>query len=515
MTRRSTSPVALVLGAVIAVAFGAAIVLAVVGDDGDGTATEASDDAGVDEGEPVAVDEPTPTPTPFDGWVDPASVGEPYSDTVPGVLTFRGNPTRTFYGTGAPRTAPAVAWRFPPTGEEPLCSISTTGPPPTTATTEWCGTGWTGQPAIFDRDGRTWVVFGSFGSAVHFLDGDTGERILPDFPVDDIIKGSVTIDPDGYPLVYVGARDNKLRVISFDGPVATELWSLDAASVTPTLHDDDWDGTPLVLDDHLFEGGENSQWFVVRLNRGYDSATGAVTVAPEVVFNAPGWDDELLDAVGDDNVSIESSVAISGDTVWFANSGGLVQGWDIAEVADGVDPTRTFRFWAGDDVDATVVVDDEGFLYVGVEYERPTDRGTELGQIIKLDPGRPDDPVVWSLPAQVRLPDGVWATPALTDTMVYVPTNEGFLKGIDRASGELMWEKKLQGPLWSSPLVVDDVLIQPDCLGTIHAYDVADPFVDPPELWTVATDWCTESTAALWNGLLVVGDRRGHVWAYR
>jgi outer membrane protein assembly factor BamB len=99
--------------------------------------------------------------------------------------------------------------------------------------------------------------------------------------------------------------------------------------------------------------------------------------------------------------------------------------------------------------------------------------------------------------------------------MVYVPTNEGFLKGIDRATGSLIWEKKLQGPLWSSPLVVDDVLIQPDCLGTIHAYDVSDPVVDPPELWTVQTDWCTESTAALWDGLMVVGDRKGHVWAYR
>ena len=46
-----------------------------------------------------------------------------------------------------------------------------------------------------------------------------------------------------------------------------------------------------------------------------------------------------------------------GDTVWFANSGGLVQGWDLSGLTEGGTPTRTFRFWVGDDTDATVVVE--------------------------------------------------------------------------------------------------------------------------------------------------------------
>ena len=33
-------------------------------------------------------------------WSDPAAVGKPYGDKVTGLLTFRGNPTRTYYGTG-------------------------------------------------------------------------------------------------------------------------------------------------------------------------------------------------------------------------------------------------------------------------------------------------------------------------------------------------------------------------------------------------------------------------------
>lgn len=464
---------------------------------------------------PTPSPEPVPTPTPrpelpdYDGWWNPAAVGYPYGEEVEGLLTFRGSPNRTYYGEGPVPSAPEIAWTFPSDPNVELCSQSIVGG----VEGQWCGTGWTGQPAVFERDGRTWVVFGSMASAVHFLDGEDGTRILPDFTVGDIIKGSVTIDPDGFPLVYFGARDDKLRVVSFDGPEPVELWSFDADDVEPTLWNDDWDGTPLVLDDYLFEGGENSRIHIFRLNRAFDDA-GRVTVDPELVFDAAGWDDELLETVGE-NVSIESSVTISGNTLYFANSGGLVQGWDIEGLDDGVEPERTFRYWTGDDTDASIVVDDEGMLYVGVEYERFNARAQEEGQIIKLDPTKPDDPVVWSIAVQQPTPEGVWATAAIHGDLLYVPTNQGFLHAIDRHSGEISWSKKLQGPTWSSPVVVDDVLIQTDCEWLVHGYDVSDPSVEPPELWRVSLDWCVESTPAVWKGTIYVGDRSGRFFALR
>ena len=101
-----------------------------------------------------------------------------------------------------------------------MCAESSVG----SETKTWCGTGWTGQPSVFERDGRTWVVFGAYDRGIHFVDGDTGEDILPPFPTGDIIKGSVTVDPDGFPLVYSGSRDNELHVIAIDRPEPTELW---------------------------------------------------------------------------------------------------------------------------------------------------------------------------------------------------------------------------------------------------------------------------------------------------
>ena len=447
----------------------------------------------------------TTTEPPYDGWVDPASSGTPYGDTVEGLLTFRGNPTRTYYGAGPVPMNPEVRWQFP---ERAMCSNSSVGG----EVINWCGTGWTGQPAIFERADRTWVALGAYSRNVHFLDSLTGERLLPDFATGDIIKGSVTIDPDGFPLLYTGSRDNFYRVIAFDRDEPVELWALNATDVSPTRWNNDWDGAGLVLDDFLFIGGENSQFHIVKLNRAYD-ADGFVTVEPELVFNTPGWDDELLAAVGG-NVSIESSVAISGNTVYFANSGGLIQGWDITGLARGVEPVQVFRYWAGDDIDATLVIDDEGMIYAGVEYERGTARSREVGQIIKLDPMLPpEEALLWGVEQRPRLDSGVWATPGLHEDLLIVPTDSGDVLGLDRFTGEERWRITLGGPTWASPVIVDDVWIQGDCNGVLHAFDVSDTTIEPPKVWELQLSGCIESTPALWKGQIVVGTRAGYVYA--
>lgn len=449
---------------------------------------------------------PSSSPTPFAGWSDPTRVGKAYGDRVNGLLTFRGNPTRTFYGTGpVPRTAPAQRWRFPRDGGLCAESIDAKG------ATVWCGSGWTGEPAVFERAGRTWVVFGAYDRKIHFLDADTGDRILPDFPTGDIIKGSVTVDPDGFPLVYSGSRDNYYRILGIDRGAPTELWKLSADAVSPTMWNDDWDGSGLIIDDYLFIGGENSQFHIIKLNRGY-GADGRVTVAPKIVFNTPGWDSQLLRDVGHQNVSIENSVSIYGNTVYFANSGGLVQGWDISGLKEGRTPQRVFRFWTGDDTDASVVVDEAGFLYVGSEYELGNARSKQVGQMMKLDPRKPDNPQVWKIDDQGGKPAGVWGTPALYKDIVIFDTTGGDVLGIDRASGAVRWKFHLPGgETWQSPVVVDDVLLIGDCAGTMHAYDVSNTTTAPTPLWDTFIGGCIESTPAVWKGHMYFGTRAGGI----
>lgn len=118
------------------------------------------------------------------------------------------------------------------------------------------------------------------------------------------------------------------------------------------------------------------------------------------------------------------------------------------------------------------MVDHDGMLYVAVEEERRLAHAFGLGQFIKLDPTRPDQPIVW----QRAIPDiagisgpaggpgdgGVWATPAIYDDWLYVPTHAGDLLGVDRFSGAVVWRERIGYHEWSSPAVVAN----PD--GTVH-----------------------------------------------
>ena len=450
--------------------------------------------------------DPAPSPTPT-----AAPSPEPANTGFEGITTFRGNQTRTYYGQGPVPRHPRVDWRYPPDGS--LCSVSTDQH----GEREWCGTGWTGQPnVVVGEHGRIEVRINAYDGAYHFLNGRTGEPLRPKLQTGDLAKGSATSDPDGFPLYYAGSRDNRLRVIALDRPEPTVLWELNAETSVPNpLWNDDWDGAPLVVGDYLLEGGENSWFYVIRLHRDYDPR-GLVTVEPEVVLTVPGFDDALLDALPDTNVSIENSVAFRDGVVYFANSGGLVQGWDIRRVLrGGSEAERVFRFWTGDDTDASVAIDEDGSLYVASELERNTARSREVGQLMKLDPSRPNDPLVWSFPITERGSagaGGAWATPALYGRMVYIATNYGDLIGLDRRTGTERWRIHLAGPTWSSPVPIHDVLLQGDCGGTLHAFDVSKPFRLPPELWSLSLGSCIESTPSVFDDMIWVGTRGGGIY---
>jgi outer membrane protein assembly factor BamB len=441
----------------------------------------------------------------------PIPTAEPINTEIQGLTTFRGNATRSYYGEGPVPKDPEILWRYPESGG--MCSESSDEE----GTRTWCGTGWTGQPNVVEVEDEVQVRFGAYDRAVHVLDGRTGQELYEPFPTGDLIKGTVTSDPDGYPLLYTGSRDNYLRVLALDrGDRPVELWSLSSDSAPDPVWNNDWDGSPLIIEDHLLEGGENSWFYVVELNRDY-GPDGRVTVNPQVRLTVPGFDQQLFSELGDQEVSIENSVAFHDGIVYFANSGGLVQGWDVSRVLEGKRKAeRVFRFWTGEDTDASVVIDEEGYLYVASELERHNARSSEVGQLLKLDPTERRDPVVWDIPIPGEGGDGgIWATPALYGDAVLAPTNTGRILAVDRDTGRIRWEFDLPPPTWSSPAIVDGVMILGDCAGVLHAYDLGeDPLKKRPrELWSVELGGCIESTPAVWRGKVYVGTRGGAMFA--
>lgn len=444
------------------------------------------------------------------GTVPGFTVGQPWGTTT-GLTMFRGNPTRTYFGSGDVSQEPTVQWTYPSSA---MCSSSSAGG----ETKVWCGTGWTGQPVVWERpDGVVEVIFGAYDRAVHFVDAATGQALRSRLVTGDIIKGSVTLDPDGYPLLYFGSRDNKVRIVALDREEPTVLWSMDASEVNG-IWNNDWDSNPVIVDDVMYEGGENGWFFAIGLNRTYDS-DGLVSVDPEKLIQIPGYDDDLLANSGR-NVSIESSVAVFDQRVYFTNSGGRVVGLDVSSVMEGEAPI-VFDYYAGGDIDATPAVDADGMLYVSIEHE-PSQmnsveraRNADVGQLIKLDPYTDGDPLIWGvdLTAPGGGDSGSWASPALYEDMVYTNTHLGSLIGVDAATGEIVWSDEVGFHSWSSPSIVDGVLVTATCLGDVRAYDLENPR-SPTLLWSVDLGGaCLESTPAIWNGRIFLGSRDGFMRA--
>lgn len=443
--------------------------------------------------------------------------GGPHGTTV-GFTMFRGNPTRTFYGLGPVPDAPQLLWRYP---QQPMCSIEGDLD---NGGRSWCGIGWTGQPLIhLGANGHLEVVVGGYDGGVHFVDAGSGVASRQPFSTSAMVKGTESLDPDGYPLLYTGSRDGFFRIVALDQAVPTELWRL--GRHPQGVWNKDWDANPTVVDDVLYLAGEDSWFRIIRLNRKYDT-TGAVSVSPTILLEVPGFNDALFGLLGDRNVSIESSPAVTETAVYWANSGGRVMGIDRKRALNG-ELKITLDVWVGDDTDASIVVDRDGMLYVAIEEERRLARAAGFGQLIKLDPNRPQQPIVWQLqipgvdgvsgPTGGPGDGGVWATPAIYGDWLYVPTHAGDLLVVDRFTGTVVWRERIGYHEWSSPAVVAN----PDgtvylVVGTcntpgVRAYALTDPR-QPRELWRVSLPGCVESTPIVWAGRIYVGSRDGFLY---
>lgn len=432
-----------------------------------------------------------------------------FKSITEGLLMFRGNPQRNFYGKGPVPNEPRVIWRYP---EKPMCSESHS----LGVDNIWCGAGWTGQPIVWEHDSRIEVIFGGYDGNFHFVDATTGKDIRKPFKTGDIIKGSATLDPDGYPLLYGGSRDNIFRIFSLEKNEVKELWSINSHTLKG-IWNDDWDSNPVIVNDILYEGGENGIFYAIKLNRSYNN-DGRVVVDPKIIFTYETFNDDLIKKVGDKNLSIENSTLIVKDRVYIANSGGRIIGFDISNIESGIAPV-VFDYWVGDDIDATLISDEDGMLYVTAELERWNDRALSLGQFIKIDPLK-ENPYVWGinlLPKEVsknkKKSGGAWATPAIKGEYIYLPTHEGKLLTIDKNSGEITSEDDVGFHAWSSPSIVDNELILGICeKPEIRSYDLSDPW-KPVLKWNKKVgSGCIESTPTIWKGNIYLSNRDGYFY---
>lgn len=445
---------------------------------------------------------------------------------VEGVITFRGDNYRTgaTYGTAnIVNNTIAKKW-----GKN-ISSFN-----------KWTGCGWTGQPLIVrwddetkaimnlyeskkEKAGLVEVIYATLDGNIYFYDLDDGSYTRDPLWIGMNFKGAGSLDPRGYPLMYVGSGDNasgkspRMFVISLvEGKILYEQNGLDKDAKRKWYA---FDSAPLVdaETDTLIWPGESGVLYTIKLNTAYDIAAGTLSVAPETMVKT-----RYSSNIGR-KVGCESSTLIVGRYLYFADNGGLFFCVDLDTMA---------LVWAQDtkdDVNATPVFewgdDGKGYIYTGTSMEYA--KGTTY--IHKLDAATGE--IIWEktytgVAYNSSVSGGILSSPVLgkegTDLegmIIYsisrTPTSGGgTLVALDTDTGEVVWEKQLRYYAWSSPVALyteegKSYFVLCDSAGKATLFAGA----TGEELANVSLGSNVEASPAVFENTIVVGTRGQQVFA--
>lgn len=474
-------------------------------------------------------------PTAYRGR-EQVTFGDPETyNQVPGVLTFRGNNHRT---GGAWGTAQVSDQELTVEWSRDIGEIRGEG-------SYWPGAGWTGQPLLVqwpretkvamgldaqyvDDDNFVEVIYPVFEGKIHRLDLRTGEPTKPAIEVGWGFKGTASVDPRGYPLLYAGQGLNDTngtigpwRYRVFDLIQNKEVWHI--AGLDPAAPRQDWgafDSSALVDadTDTLIAPAENGLIYKVKLNSSYDAEAKQVAVDPEVTrlrYTAPG----------NEKYGIENSAVAYRNLMFAADNEGKLFAWDA---------TTLEMLWmreVEDDTDASLVLEEtaEGvFLYTGNEVDaRKQATGDLVTNIRKIDAMTGKQVWQYDIPAYYTgINGGVLATPvlgkgAIADLVIFnvsrtTAPREGDLIALDKATGEVVWRRHLGNYSWSSPTLVTSTDGRPygvlaDSDGVMHLFDPQ----TGEDISTVTLGKNVEATPAVFGDMLVVASYDAKIWGIR
>ncbi len=459
----------------------------------------------------------------------PVAFGDPSTYTkVPGVLTFRGNNYRNApaYGTAdITNKKLEIAWTHD-TGD-----VKAEG-------SYWAGAGWTGQPLMVNWPTLTKsamgldpaqvqdknfveVLYPVVDGKVYRMDLATGKDTKPPIDTGFAFKGTGSVDPRGYPLLYSGMGlnengDNKgeWRYRIFD---LIQNKEVDGWSGTDPSAPREWgafDSSALVnaASDTLMEPAENGLIYKAKLNATFNPVAKTVSVKPELT--------KLRYDTGDPNArhGIEGSAAAYRNLMYAPDNDGNIICWDATTMQ------VVWVFPTGDDTDATIVLEDtpDGpFIYTGNEFDKrgEGDAGAKSGPVTfrKINALTGKEVWKWEINAQYNVVNGgMMATPALgfgeVSDLVFVTMartasdKQGDLVALDKKTGQVVWQRTMGAFSWSSPLLIQGsdghvYGIQGDSSGLLHLFDPN----TGKDFSTLQLEKNIEASPAVYNNMLVVG----------
>lgn len=447
-----------------------------------------------------------------------------------GVFTFRGDAFRgnASFGTAdMPLQQLSVLWKAPlgslRTGEGTLY-----------------GLGWTGQPAIVkwsvelrqmmniteakkDVKALKEVIVAGQDGKIYFFDLGDGVATREPIDVKYPLKGSVSLDTQGRPMLAVGQGVSKLP--GKTGPIGLYLYELIGQKELMFLNgrktnkqsqystNGAFDGTALFdrNTDTMIVAGENGLLYTVALNTVFDYIDQQVIKVNPVITYLKSKSGTQQDM----SVSNEASVAMYGKYAFMADRQGIIKAVDTDSML------TQWAFDAGDNTDATPALgfDEDGSLglYTGTTvYTRS--KKAAAATIRRLDAltGRE----VWKNEIPAKYSDderaGVKASPVigekgLDDLVIFTVnrTNEGndaTVYAFNKQTGSEVWSFQLGSPTVSSPVAVytssgEGYIVQADEKGVLYLLNGQ----TGDQLHTLELGASIDASPAVYNDVLVIG----------
>ena len=458
---------------------------------------------------------------------DPISfgAGEDYF-ALPGIATFRGNNYRNSPVYGTANVTEQTLERI---WTKQIGSLN-----------GWPGSGWTGQPLMVQwddetkaimnmysskqaKDGLVEVIYATLDGYVYFYDLEDGSYTRDPLYLGMNFKGAGSLDPRGYPVMYVGSGDYmsgkapRFYIVSLiDGSVLMEF------SGNDSFCQRDWvafDSSPLVdaETDTLIWPGESGILYTMKLNTVYDKAAGTLTMAPEDTVKTRYYTSRSSSASY--WIGYEPSAVIVDRYLYISENGGMFFCVDLNTME---------LVWAQDtrdDSNSTPVFEwngaDGGAIYTAPSLHWTGGSGYGYICIYKLDAKTGE--IIWEHRFDCYtvsgVSGGVQSTPVLGKpgteleglilyTIARTPNaGDGKLVAFDTQTGDIVWEKYMDYYAWSSPLAVynDDGtahIVVCDSMGNMELLDAEGKVCSKISLGSNI-----EATPAVYEDTLVVGTR--------
>ena len=352
----------------------------------------------------------------------------------------------------------------------------------------WSGNGWTGQPLIVEWPKETrqimnmydWakqaetlveVVYPAMDGYIYFLELETGKPTRDSLNLGFTFKGTGTLDPRGYPLLYVGSGYNSYNGTSHVFVVSlidfSILYEFGAADGFALRGWPMYDSAPLIdaETDKLIYCGESGVIYIITLGTQYDEEAGTISVNPT---RAAKWRYKSIRyaSTGQYWLGFEASPVIWQGHLICPDNGGHLICLDLDTLTvDWVQDTL-------DDTNCTPVLEIEDghpYIYASTSFHLGwRSYNTATVPVWKIDAVTGE--IVWQTDYEcysvAELSGGTQGSIAVgkenVSDLIYVPiartptASGGKLVALDKETGEQVWEFVTQVYSWSTPTLVYD-----------------------------------------------------------